>query len=85
MNVSLPTSMRAFVRARMEKEGFANTSEYVRHLIRLEQTRHDRRLDALLAQGLDSGTPIEATPKMWRDLRRRVRSRSAKPTRRAAG
>jgi len=88
MNISVPKSMRAFIKDRMDQGGFANTSEYIRHLVRQDQERIARRLGELIQAGLDSGPPIEVTPQFWADMRRRVRDRVAelrRSSRKAAG
>ncbi|CAG1003827.1 Antitoxin ParD4 [Phycisphaerales bacterium] len=76
MNVSLPESMREFVRARMAKKGFANASEYVRQLIRDDlREAEEERIDKLLLEGLHSGPGTPVTPKFWDDLKKRVKAR----------
>lgn len=88
MNVSLPGSMREFVREQMQAGGYANASEFIRQLIRAEQQRLRKKLEALLLEGLDSGPATEMTEKDWKDLRARVRTNAAAvraPARRKAG
>jgi antitoxin ParD1/3/4 len=47
--------------------GYSTASEYIRQLIREDQKRASQeRLQALLLEGLDSGTPIEATDDWWK-------------------
>lgn len=79
MNVSLPGSLRDFITARA-KGRFGSVSEYVRELIRADQSREaEERLEALLLDGLESGDPVEVTPEFWerkrQELRRRMSSR----------
>lgn len=50
MNVSLPDMMRDWVQSRIDSGQYANASDYVRDLIRRDQTdalERDRRLSAL--------------------------------------
>jgi antitoxin ParD1/3/4 len=60
MNIALPDALRAYVASRVESGLYANTSEYMRELIRKDQ-REQRleRLRALVEDGLGSGL---ATP-----------------------
>ena len=84
MNVSMPDELREFVDSRTKLGGFSTPTEYVRHLIREDRKREtERRLEALLLEGLDSGEPVEATAEWWeakrRELARRVAERTARP------
>jgi antitoxin ParD1/3/4 len=48
-------------------------------LIRQDQKRRtDDRLEALLLEGLNSGTPLEITPEYWDNKRRQLIERHAK-------
>ena len=55
MNISLPESMKAFVRERAESADFSNPSDYIRTLIRADKAQAE--LEALLLDGLNSGEP----------------------------
>lgn len=57
MNVSLPEPMKAWVEARARTGRFANSSDYVRDLIRRDQDRQAAvlTLQAALDEGLASG------------------------------
>ena len=67
MNISLPDSMRNFIEEKIAQEGYSTVSEYIRQLVREDQKRSSQqRLEALLLEGLDSGTPIEATEDWWK-------------------
>ena len=55
MNVSLPDSMKEFVRERAESADFSNPSDYIRTLIRADRAQAE--LEALLIDGLNSGEP----------------------------
>lgn len=70
LNISLPESMRTFIEEQVHKGGYSTASEYIRHLIRQEQERADRRrLEELLLEGLDSGDPIQVTDEWWEQKR----------------
>ena len=57
MNVSLPDQMKDWVEDRSKDGRFANSSDYVRHLIRRDQEREEAiaRLHAALEEGERSG------------------------------
>ena len=79
MNVSLPTALRDFVQKQVDSGGFANASEYVRHLIREEQHRltADPELERLLWEGINSGPPREVNDEFWADVKKNARRRAA--------
>ena len=59
MNISLPESLKSFVKERCEQSDFSNPSDYVRTLIREDKKRcMQEKLEALLLQGLESGEPL---------------------------
>lgn len=60
INISIPDTMKAEVEEIIATEGYGNTSEFFRELVRnyLKQ-RQERKLETLLIEGLNSG---EATP-----------------------
>lgn len=65
MNVSLPEPMKAWIEAQVQSGRFANTSDYVRDLIRQEQHYQQQRqvvLQALIEgeQSADADYCIEA-------------------------
>lgn len=75
VNVSLPQSMRTFLRARMREGGCANLSKFVRHLIRQEQRAADvERVQALLEEGLARGTK-EMDAAEWASISAEARAR----------
>ncbi len=79
LNVSLPSSQRAFVEAVSTEEGYTTLSEYVRELIRRDQrARAEQHLDALLIEGIRSGAPVPVTTKHWADKRDALMRRAAK-------
>ncbi len=63
MNVSLPEPMKEWVDAQANTGRYANASDYIRHLIRLDQERTDkiavmqRLIDAGLASGIGDRSP----------------------------
>ncbi|MCR8548972.1 type II toxin-antitoxin system ParD family antitoxin [Salipiger sp. P9] len=59
MNVSLPDPMKSWVEARTRDGRYSNVSDYVRDLIRRDQSRQQavEEIQALIDEGLESGTP----------------------------
>ena len=62
INISIPDSMKSEVEEIIKTEGYGNTSEFFRDLVRdyLRQ-RQERRLEALLIEGLESGDSTQFT------------------------
>ncbi len=76
LNVSLTESQRDWVEAQVKAGRYGNLSEYVRDLIRIDQSRAaERRLEELLLQGIESGPAREVTPEFWDELKSRVEDR----------
>jgi antitoxin ParD1/3/4 len=59
MNVSLPALMKAWVEERSADGRYANSSDYVRDLIRKDQERAEAiaEIQALITRGIESGEP----------------------------
>jgi antitoxin ParD1/3/4 len=77
MNISLPDPMKQYVEDQVNTGGYSSASEYVRELVRADQKRRDKeQLEQLLINSLNSGEPIEITPEMLDDVRRRLRARA---------
>jgi len=69
MNISLPASLKEYVRGRVEEELYSTPSDYVRSLIREDQRRQsENRLEQLLLDGLNSGPRVRMNPKEWKRL-----------------
>lgn len=76
MNIALPEAMKQFVQERVAEGGYSSVSEYIRELIRSDQTRKaEERIDALLLEGLSSGAPISSTPDYWDEKKRKLAER----------
>jgi len=82
MNVSLPTSLRAFVEELVKTEGYSSASEYVRELIRAARRSVQTRgqIEQLLLEGLDSGEPAPFEEDFFDKLRQRIRRERDKRT-----
>jgi antitoxin ParD1/3/4 len=72
MNISLPDPMKDWVDERLKDGRFANTSDYVRHLIRLDRERQEAitAVQQAVDEGLSSGT---AQPLDFADFKARMR------------
>jgi antitoxin ParD1/3/4 len=70
MSVSLPNSLKEYVKGRVNKEErYSTPSDYVRSLIREDQKKHaENSLEQLLLDGLRSGPGIRMNPREWKKL-----------------
>ena len=80
MNISLPDQLKDFVDEQVGSGRYSSVSEYVRELIRNDEKRKvQEKLEAILMEGLQSGSPSEMTRKDWDEIRaealRRVEAR----------
>jgi antitoxin ParD1/3/4 len=76
LNISLPDAMRTFIDEEIAKGGYSNASEYIRDLIRQAQKKaEEKKLEAMLLEGLDSGKPIEVTDEWWEQKRAQIMQR----------
>lgn len=81
LNISLPSSLKDYVEAQVEQNGFSTPSEYIRDLVRSDQKRRaEEKLDALLLEGLNSGEPIEIAPEYWAKKRSQLIERHKRKT-----
>jgi toxin ParE1/3/4 len=66
INISIPENLKDEVEEIIATEGYGNTSEFFRDLVRdYLKRRHERRLEQMLLEGLRSG---EATPLTKADM-----------------
>jgi antitoxin ParD1/3/4 len=73
MSFALPESLRDYIDERVRSGGYGNTSEYLRDLIRQDQqAQATRRLQRLIADGLESGDGRAATNDATAELRDRA-------------
>jgi antitoxin ParD1/3/4 len=69
MNISLPDSLKRYVKERMEEEHYDNASDYIRAIIREERRRREeKKLEQMLLDGLRSGPGIRMNPREWKKL-----------------
>ncbi len=70
LNISLPESMREFINQQIDSGGYSTASEYIRHLIRQDQEKAEKKqIEKLLLEGLNSGKPVEITDDWWSQKR----------------
>ncbi len=73
MNISLPSSLKAFVDGQVAESHYATASEYVRELIRNDaKAKAEAKLEALLLEGLE-GEDMEWTPALMDEIRSEAR------------
>ena len=76
MNVSLPETLKEYVQDRISEGIYSNHSDYVRSLIREDMHRQaERRLEALVLEGLNSGP---TKPVDWDAIRKEAYRLSGK-------
>ncbi len=68
MNISLPVSLREELEKKLDRRSYSSASEYVRELIRRDLQREAvTKVDALLLEGLQSGSPMPVTDQWWKE------------------
>ncbi|WDM45651.1 type II toxin-antitoxin system ParD family antitoxin [Microbacterium luteolum] len=72
MNISLPDALKEFVETQVSERGYGNSSEFVRDLIRHEQSRSQLR--AMIVDGMTSGRGSEVDEHYFERLRDRIRA-----------
>ena len=79
LNISLPQSLKDYVKDQVNDSGYSTPSEYVRELLRQDQKRRvGEKLEAMLLEGINSGEPIEITPEYWENKRRQLIERHSR-------
>ena len=72
INISIPDSMKREVEEIIASEGYGNTSEFFRDLVRdYMQRRQERKLEALLLEGLESGKSTPFTKDDFEAIKQR--------------
>ncbi len=73
MNVSLPGPMKDWVEAQTDQGQYANASDYVRDLIRRDQTAQEKKeiLIRALIEGEESGVSNRTIDDIWKDVKAR--------------
>ena len=65
--ITLSVSQDAWIKSRIAGGAFTNDSEYIRDLVKRDQSQEDRlaTLRAAIAEGLDSGTSDQSLDDIW--------------------
>lgn len=73
MNISLPESLKNFVKERTDNTDYSNPSDYIRALIRADkQKAAEEKLEKALLEGLNSGPAEPIDDAFWDRLRHRA-------------
>lgn len=74
MNVSLPDPMKDWVEAQARTGRYSNASDYVRDLIRRDQTRNDKiaAMQSFVEAGLQSGVGIRSKDELFAEAMARA-------------
>ena len=72
INISIPDKLKAEVEEIIAAEGYGNTSEFFRDLVRSYiKQRKVRKLETLLLEGLESGDAIPLTRSDFEKIKKR--------------
>lgn len=65
--ITLSESQDAWIKSQIARGAFTNDSEYIRDLVKRDQSQQDRlaTLRAAIAEGLDSGTSDQSLDDIW--------------------
>ena len=79
MNISLPDQMKAWVEAQTQDGRYANSSDYVRDLIRRDQIRAEKiaHMQRLIDEGRASGISDRSMADIKSEARARIARRNA--------
>ena len=85
MNISLPDSLKEYVKERVDEERYSTPSDYIRAFIREERKRRDeKKLEQMLLEGINSGPGVEYGTKewdvFWEGIHARIRDEASKKT-----
>jgi antitoxin ParD1/3/4 len=76
LHISLPDSLKRYVKERVTEEHYSNPSDYIRALIREDQKRQaEQRLERMLLEGLASEPGAALGSPEWDGLWKRVHAR----------
>ena len=79
LNITIPSSLDAWIEREVARGGFGTPSEYIRHLLRKAQVEWTAEsIDAANIQGEKSGRAVAMTARDWEAIKKRARARSAR-------
>ncbi len=75
MNISVPDPMKDWVQSQVNTGTYANTSDYIRDLIRQDQENRNKfqALQAAITQGLESGVSNKSFDEIIEEARNRLK------------
>ena len=74
MNISLPESLRHFIEEEVLEGSYSSTSVYMRDLVRQHRrSKAEAGLQALIAEGLASGSVGQVAPDTFAQMRKGLR------------
>jgi antitoxin ParD1/3/4 len=78
MNISVPDPMKDWVQSQVETGAYANTSDYVRDLIRKDQENRTKvfALQKAITEGLESGISDKSFDEIINTARKGLKDRS---------
>lgn len=72
LNISLPDTMKTEVEEIIATEGYGNTSEFFRDLVRNHlKERRERKIEDLLLEGINSGESSPLTKEDFENIKQR--------------
>jgi antitoxin ParD1/3/4 len=76
MNISVPDPMKDWVLAQVETGTYANTSDYVRDLIRKDQEQRTKiaSLQKAITEGLESGISDKSFDEIIQSARQKIKA-----------
>ena len=82
INISIPDNLKAEVEEIIATDGYGNTSEFFRDLVRgYIRERKERKLESLLLEGLESGAATPLTKADFETIKQRGLERLKNKTR----
>ena len=79
MNISLPDQMKEWIEAQVATGRYASVSDYMRALVRhhMENEGKVRKLEALIQEGIDSGSSGRTVKDIWEEVKARHAGQAA--------
>lgn len=75
ISASVPERLKEWIESQIAAGMYTSTSDYLRDLIRADQSRR-QQLDQLLLDGLNSGKPVAADDAYWARKEAALKKRS---------
>lgn len=76
MHISLPDSLKQYVKEQVAEEHYSNPSDFIRALVREHQKRRDeKRLEQMVLEGLASGPGVTVGTPEWEEFLKKLQAR----------